>query len=460
LLIGLAIRLVLAPITSWGIDTAGFVFGNLQMIYTGNPYASDLFFNPPFAPVVESPLVLLAVFFTGSQHLVVFYPGILPAAVSTGMASPLVPVPAALLAVKLPVLLSDALTTLLLWKLVRPRLGEVAAGWVAAAWFLNPLVIWASAVHGEPDSFAALFMLLALWMLLSSRPFPAGVFLSLSVFTKLYPLVLLPLAIAFLLTSPLGPLRLRERTVALGRLGVGMGVGALPFVVWVPSLLTAISQGGGTASYGGLSILVVYNAAVPRGLGPLGFIQNSPLASWALDVLMVLAVIAAIGGALLLATDRRAGRWPQGAEAVPLLAGFATWAVVGALVAAPVPQSENVVGLLPILLLAFPVLGRVGRWGYLLLSAAALGLYFALLTPAAYFYPLATDLGPSAVDWVNGVGIAYAASQHGLTRGVAWLLVGLVGGGSLLALWIGSLNRLLRPRLNKDLPAEDREPAP
>ncbi|HEY6237874.1 MAG TPA: hypothetical protein VIZ68_01645, partial [Thermoplasmata archaeon] len=190
LLAGMAIRLALAPLTSWGIDTAGFVFGDLQLLYTGNPYTSDLFFNPPFAPVVQTPVVYLAVLLRGSQNLVSFVPGILPAAVATGMASPLVPVPAALLAIKLPIFLADALAAVLIWKLVRPRLGTTAAGWMAAAWFLNPLVIWASAVHGEPDSFAGLFMLLALWMLLSSRPFPAGVFLSCAIFSKLLPLVL------------------------------------------------------------------------------------------------------------------------------------------------------------------------------------------------------------------------------------------------------------------------------
>jgi len=449
LAIGLAVRLVLIPLTSWGIDTAGFVFGNLQLIYTGDPYSSDLFFNPPFAPVVQSPLVLLAVLITGSQHLVGFFPEILPAAVATGMASPLVPIPIALLAIKLPLLLSDAAVAVVLWKLVRARLGTGSATWVAAGWFLNPLVVWASAVHGEPDTFAALFMLLALWMLLTERPFPAGVFLSLAVFTKLYPLLLLPLAIALLATSTVGPAGREVRWRVLGRFGVGLVLGAAPFLIWMPGLVRLLTQGGGSASYGGLSVLVVYNAAVPRGWGVLGFVQSWPHAVWLLYVLMGLAAVAAVGGAVLLARDRRAGRWPVGSGATPVLAALAAWVVVGALVAAPVPQSENVVGLLPLLLLALPALGRVGRWGYVVLSAAALGLYFALLTPAAYFYPLATDLGPSAVDAINTLAIGYASSQHGLTRGIAWLVVGLLGGSALIALWLGALNKLVLARRSK-----------
>ncbi|HEY6238604.1 MAG TPA: hypothetical protein VIZ68_05405, partial [Thermoplasmata archaeon] len=273
---------------------------------------------------------------------------------------------------------------------------------------------------------------------------------------KLLPLVLLPMAIAFLLTTSPGTAGLRLRAAAVGRLGVGLALGALPFLVWVPSLLRVLSQSGGTVSYGGLSVLVVYNAAVPRGVGALGWVQSWPHAAWILDLLTALAVVASLGGALKLASDRRAGRWPQGAEATPLLAGFAAWPVLGALIATPVPQSENVVGLLPLLIVALPALGRVGRWGLILISTAGLALYLVLLTPAAYFYPLATDLGPGAIGWVNNVAISYATSQGGLTRGAAWLVVGLLGGGTLVALWVGSLRSLVLLRRANDRPEPER----
>jgi hypothetical protein len=444
LFVGALVRFILAPLTSWAIDTPGFVLGDLQLIYTGNPYASDLFFNPPLTPVLESPTVLLALWLSGSQPLVVFYGSIAPAATATGMASPLVPTPLALLASKTPLILADLAAALVIWRMARPALGVAVANRYAALWLLNPLLIWATAIHGEADGLAALFVLLTLWMLIEHRPFPAGVFAALAIFAKGYPIVLLPLFLGVILTDPvLSAGRPERRRVAL-RWGAGLALGSLPFVGWIVPLLTVLTQNGNATVFGGLSVMVVFNAAVPQPFEWAHLLLAGQLAPVLLNVFRAMALVSIVGAPLAVRWYRRTGRWPEERAAVPLLAALAAWCVVGTLIAVPSPQSENMVGALALLLVATPALTATARWAYPILSSAALGLYFALLTPAAYFYPLALAIGPGAVAWVNAVGIEYAAQTGLASRGTFWLITGVAGGVCLLAVW-GSILRHLVP---------------
>ena len=106
--------------------------------------------------------------------------------------------------VKIPFLLSDIAITLLLYKIVdeltkNRKLAETAA----ILWFLNPFVIWISAVWGMWDTLPALFSLVAFYFLLKKK-FPlSAVFLSLGVALKLYPaLFLVPIGFYILKTSP------------------------------------------------------------------------------------------------------------------------------------------------------------------------------------------------------------------------------------------------------------------
>ena len=196
---GFLIRFVLAPLTSWGVDTPFFTLSTARMLETGTPYGGNTFFNPPLGPVVELPFYALASLFASPQSLVQFVPSMMPLAIRTQMIIPDLPSPEALFLLKFPLLLCDAAVALLVFHGVR-RLGsgDRAATFAAAAWFLNPLVIWASAVHGEVDTLAAFFVLASVFALERRYAFLAGVFLGLGAFAKLYPLILVPLAATLL----------------------------------------------------------------------------------------------------------------------------------------------------------------------------------------------------------------------------------------------------------------------
>jgi hypothetical protein len=105
--------------------------------------------------------------------------------------------------IKTPFLISDILVTLLLYKITnqltnKRELAEKAA----LLWFLNPFVIWISASWGMWDTLPALFSLAAFYFVLKKKYAVSGVFISLGVVCKLYPLLfVLPLFIYILKTD-------------------------------------------------------------------------------------------------------------------------------------------------------------------------------------------------------------------------------------------------------------------
>lgn len=450
LLIGLLVRLLLAPLTSWGNDTPTFVLSDLGLLYTGSPYSSNLFFNPPLGPILEVPFFALLTQFVPATSLVPLVPAITPVAVTSGLASNLVPTAPALLALKIPLILADVASTLVVYRLVLHRHSRVAADTVAAAWFLNPLLIWVSAVHGEVDGLAALFLVLFVASLERGWPAASGVWLALAVFTKAFPLALLPIGLVFWLAPAGDGEGLKSRTILPLKFVGGLAVVALALLPLLPTYLTALFQSTSSTFYGGMSVLVVYNLAVGRLPGVWGGWEAHSYAPVALLLLRVLAVVGIAASAYALALRRRAA---GSRRDLPLetLALFALWAIVAVILSAPSPQSENMVEPLVLLLLAAPAFGRMARPAYLLLSSAAFGLYMSLLGPFAYFYPAAVDFGTPSVRWVNGVVLGYQSGGLGFGPPVLWLVTGLAGGLTVLGIWIKCAHRLFwdtnrRPR--------------
>ena len=445
LVVGFAVRFMLAPLTSWGVDTPSFILADLGLLYTGSPYTSSLFFNPPLGPYLEAPFLTFATLFASPQALVPVVSAVAPAAQATGMASVLVPTPMALMMLKIPLILADGGSTLLLFLLVRQRTGEAIAKTVAAAWFLNPVLIWSSAVHGEVDGIAACFLLLFLLALERRYVTIAGAALSLAVFAKPFVVGVIPLGLAFLAVGAGSEmLSRRDRGLQVARFVGGGLIGALPFVIYIPALLAQLSQSVNNPLLGGMSPLILFNGAVPKLPGIWGSWQNRATASDLLSLLRALALAAVAGSLLLLFLWKRYRRLsPQGVDAFSVLAFASLWAMVGVILSDSVPQSENMIPPLALLLLASPVAPRALRVAYVSLSAAAFGLYMALLTPLAYFYPLAVLLGPSEIDFINRTVISYAKLRGLFSQPGAWLVCGLVAGVTLLGIMALGFIRLV-----------------
>ncbi len=120
----------------------------------------------------------------------------------------------ALVLMKLPYLLADALTGWLLTWLVAPAWRARAL----ALWWLNPLVIYTSMVFGRHDSLSVLALVAAVTLARQGHRLPGLLLLGLGGLARFFPLFVLPLyAVAYR--------RSWRQAVALGGLAVGIWAG-------------------------------------------------------------------------------------------------------------------------------------------------------------------------------------------------------------------------------------------
>ena len=97
---------------------------------------------------------------------------------------------------KLPLIASDTLVALLLYRVIKDAATTQTAAHVAALWYLNPLVIWVSSGWGMWDTLPVLFTVITLALALEGRFTLAALSLFVAIALKLYPVVLLvPLSI-------------------------------------------------------------------------------------------------------------------------------------------------------------------------------------------------------------------------------------------------------------------------
>jgi hypothetical protein len=429
LLIGLAVRLVLAPLTSWAGDTPSFINAGINTVVTGSPYTT-FFFNPPLGAYLQAPFLALLGLVVPFPAFVQFVPGVEPVSLLTDLATTAVPIPAALLALKLPLILADVATGAAIFLLVRPGVGTRRANWIAAAWLLNPLPIWVSSVHAEYDPLVALALVGLAAALARRNAFGAGLCLGLGAMGKLYPALALPFVLVYLLApKPVDGGARRSRT--LGLFSAGLALAILPFAAVLPGAVLPLALVGGATTFGGLSLFVIFNPTALKAVSlPPGLLSS---AVQLYEIQLVLGAIAIAGATIAwFFLMRRDGARPYSAsEIAPAL----LWIGLGSILLDPAPQSENMIGPLALLLLAAPVLGRLGYGAYLTLSAAGIGLYWALLTPAAYFYPLWVVLGPASVAAANRYELAFLNARGLVSQGGLWFVTGVAGGTAVYVAW-------------------------
>ncbi len=460
LLVGLAVRLVLAPLTSWGTDTLGFVHSGQILLYSGNPYSGGTWFNPPLAPYLASPTMGAVTLLLGPEGLYRSLPFAVPAALASWVPT-LVPVPAALLAWKLPLILADVAGGLALYFLVERHLAPGRGTLAAALWLLNPLTIWVSSVHGEVDGLAAAFAVLALAAAAERHWYWAGLLLSLSVLAKGYTVVLVPTFVVAAVVLP-GPWRavLRRAVRPLATLALGIATALAVFFAYLSETFDLLAtHTTASVTYGGLSVLSIFNPASPKGTGAWARYTNSAAnAHLGLIALQGFAALSVLVALVLLVVQRRRGARTRPAAVRDLTIACAI-ALAGTVLANPVPNSENIDVLVAAGFAGALALGSTRYWVVVWgIALSGFFQYWALLTPLAFFYPLATGLGPGAVTTVNSIAAAYEVDL--LLRGSLWEIIGVVAGVLLIVsvvLGVLELGRGVRTvRLGRTFPAEDR----
>lgn len=203
LIIGLIVRLLLASFTSQSYDFVHIYYSVTDFIRGVNPYDTYDFAYPPFMLYLFTAIGVI--YFKTGLHLELL--NLPPAArlqpylTKTGLVSVTlmgfdIPPPIFTLLFKIPGIMADTLIAYMLFKTFKEK--SIKLGLIAATlWYLNPLSVWMSSIHGSFDAVAILFALLSMFLLYRGNPTLSGFALGAGVLTKLYPAFILPIELSW-----------------------------------------------------------------------------------------------------------------------------------------------------------------------------------------------------------------------------------------------------------------------
>lgn len=197
--IGLAIRFVLAPFTTSTYDVsswAGVINGiNMgQGLYDTGYY----WYAPTWGYILAALTPLMDALGINIQGVVV--PDITSDAIYNATAR--ITVPEFNLIYKTPLILSDLVVGLAIYSIVKHlKKDDRLAITAFCLWFLNPLTIWNSSIQGMFETLSILGMVLSIACLLKGHNFLAGAGIVFAGITKLFPIILVPLMIGYIIAK-------------------------------------------------------------------------------------------------------------------------------------------------------------------------------------------------------------------------------------------------------------------
>ena len=136
------------------------------------------------------------------------------------------------ISVKLPLILTDLATGILIYKLVyRWTESNVKSSLAFFLWFLSPLVITESSVHGTFDNFSVMFTLLTILFCLDRKYTIAGAAFAIAIFTKFFPIFFIFFLIALVLKQEGAD---RNGAKNLGKAVIGAVIASV--VIYLPNI--------------------------------------------------------------------------------------------------------------------------------------------------------------------------------------------------------------------------------
>lgn len=192
ILVGILIRLVLAGTTSFTNDNEVWYRFILDLKQGIGPYGEYNFSYPPGLAAVLSLFSAPAVLLIPIHKLSTVVMSLYSPAYDSGLFSIHVTSPIFNYLQKLPIFIFEGTLLYLLYKyLIERYLPAVEAKKMVLLWWLNPLIIFITAVHGQLDMYPVLFVFVSVLLLKNKKFFLGGLILGLAVTLKLYPLFLL-----------------------------------------------------------------------------------------------------------------------------------------------------------------------------------------------------------------------------------------------------------------------------
>lgn len=374
-------RLVLA-IYSSDPDLVGFAGTSLTMAYGGGPYSFLNVYPPTWAFVLN--LIGRTLLAGGSASSFVAPLPYGPAAsILTGTPVPgVVVTPVFSLLEKGALSIFDLGTGLLLYGAVR-RFGfrGIDARAAFGLWFLNPIVITVTAVHGDYDTMPVFFVLASTILLLEGEYLWAGMSLGIGVALKLYPLFLVPLGVALIVRRHEG---IRGRMVpAMAYVFGAMLAGAVSFLPpgVLSSYLTVANTGATTAtSFGGFWIWSVGYLPGLTSLLEWASIHTAEIT----PVILGITTAFALACAVLFLRPSRNG--PMGDASPERFNRYLVAALAATYFSVPIVQTQYIVWVLPFLTLSQPFRNRWTTSAFVALSILVPAFYYLGFGGPLYFW--------------------------------------------------------------------------
>lgn len=395
-MVGVLLRLFLAPFTSWVHDDSSWWWattGGIQHILLyrrlGFPYP------PVWGYLLQSVGWVLRELGATPTALGTTNLRVEPIDVSDQF-SLIITAPLFNLVFKSILFLFDLGTALLLHHLTLRLTSDARRARLAfCLWFLNPFVIYETAVFGAFDVIVAFTVLASLVLLLNRRVGWAGALLALAVLTKLSPVMLVPLFVAFIATGCLD-LGMDARRATRRFL---LGAGGACVVVLVPTVLThqlsiglhaVLARTNDTPAFGGISIFGLLSFRGTQFIGE--WLRGQGQLSNAVLLLQVASSVAIAFSAV-----RMAKRNP-----VFTLIGSTGLVLAAVVLLGPVANSQYELWFLPEIIILIAVWRR-GQVPLALTSIAGLVYVNVVAGPLAVLYPLAQFTGILNVSTLTSI---------------------------------------------------------
>lgn len=410
LLVGLAVRLLLAPFTSWTHDVYPVYRVAVDTLGGLDPYATSFYTYPPLLAYLLFPPNLLLGLLTDPASFATLVPSLALAAETTEMITPTVTSPFFNLAYRIPLIAADVGIALLLLSWVSGSFGEKRGRSAFLLWFFNPLVIWVTVLQGQFDVIPAFLTLAASFLLLRRSYLFAGLALGLATLFKFYPLFLV-IPLLFLAVA-LEQSRSKEETrpkLALARapalflLGNGVILAALALpLLSTPFLELSLIRRSQFLALGGFHPLFFLALDIWERLGFGQILLFLPASAYAFLVVVPVGVSLLAGFFVVRRTGLMVGPG-RGEGAIVFLTVIPLVVLYSAL---PQVNPQHLLWVLPFLILA------IALWRSLLvptvvISLAGLAFLLGLQGVAVFFYPLAVFTPLLGVEGIQDQVVAY-----------------------------------------------------
>ncbi|MEM2944144.1 MAG: hypothetical protein QXN93_06350 [Methanomassiliicoccales archaeon] len=425
IIVGLAVRLLIAPWTSCPYDIYPFYRGLIDILSGVGIYSHAYFSYPPLSILVISPSIAILSLFFDPINFGSFQPSMIEVSHVTGMLVPFVTHPLFNLFFKLPLIIADLVLGLSIYEFVKEKWNVTDARKAFILWFLNPLVIWVSSVAGQIDVLPAAMTLISMVYFYRRRYFFSGVALGLGVLFKVYPIYLFIFYFVFLLSVALNGSTiksvLRKFCQCCSMICGGLVSGAIliPFFLASTNMLDFVFRRTGSTSYGGLNLWFFIPALPSEGLLPsvLPIVIDFPLLIF-ISIIVLAFVVSAIISRFYFNQDRD--------ELIMLVTG--NLAIIGLIMfLQPVTNPQHMLWLFPFLLILSASDARFERKFYLLTIVSL--LYFIWLQTAfALIYPLVVYTPVGGIEVVNDLITRYYVTEGIFSRQTLVISSAMVGG--------------------------------